>query len=222
MFDDVDELDDDGEEALAYLNKRKINCSGLGYFPKSDKDYGGRIFIPFYENEQLVYFLARSYTGSELRYKNPSDLSADNIFNYDDIDESVVIFEGAFDAMALDNLTGTAMLSNKMKDGQARKIMGIKSLKKIIFVPDKDENTKTRKLILSNLLATYDLLNKYRKPSRSVLFYVYEVPDGYKDFSEYKEKTGNGNIDLKDCKRFDKNRISLEIMGLWHNKNLKV
>lgn len=214
MFDEADELDDDGEEAIRYLQQRKINPSGLGYFPRSDSDYGGRIFVPFYENGELVYFLARSYTGSELRYKNPPGLSADAVFNYDNINDTIVIFEGAFDAMSLDNYPGTAILSNKLKEGQARKLMGISTLKNVIFVPDKDEKTETRKVILNNLIANYDLLNKFKKLSKNIKFYVYNIPDGYKDFNEYKQKTGKGEIRIEDCEAFNKNKIMFDIMRL--------
>ena len=214
MFDDVDELDDDGEEAIRYLQQRKISPRGLGYFPRSDANYSGRIFIPFYENDELVYFLARSYTGSELRYKNPPGLSADVIFNYDNINDTVVIFEGAFDAMSLENYPGTAILSNKLREGQAKKLMGISSIKNIIFVPDKDEKPETRKLILNNLIANYDLLNKFKKLSKTIKFYIYNIPDGYKDFNEYKQKTGCGEIKIEDCESFNKNKILFDIMRI--------
>ena len=213
MFDDVDELDDDGEEAIRYLQSRKISPSGLGYFPRSDSEYGGRIFIPFYENNELVYFLARSYTGSELRYKNPPGLSTDVVFNYDNIDDTVFIFEGALDALSLDNYPGTAILSNRMKDGQAKKLMGIQSIKNIVFVPDKDVEIETHKLILENMIKNYTLLNKYKRMSRKVNFFIYDIPK-YKDFNEYKQKTGNGTIELSDCEKFDKNKVMFEIMGL--------
>lgn len=214
MFDEVDELDDDGELAIRYLQERKISPSGLGYFPISDKEYSGRIFIPFYENEKLVYFLARSYIGSELRYKNPPGLNTDVIFNYDNIDDTVFIFEGAFDAMSLDNYPGTAILSNKMKEGQAKKLMGIKTLKNIVFVPDKDPEVETRKLILENMIKNQALLNSCKRMSRNVNFYIYNIPNGYKDFSEYKQKTGNGTVELSECEKFDKNKIMFDIMRL--------
>lgn len=214
MFDSCDDLDYDGEEAIRYLQNRKISVNGLGYFPRSDKNYSGRIFVPFYENELLVYFLARSYIGSELRYKNPAGLDASYVFNYDKIEDTVVIFEGVFDALSLDNYVGTAILSNKLKDGQAERIMGIKSVKNIIFVPDKDEDVDTRKTILNNLIYNYDLLNRYKKISRKVNFYVYDIPEGYKDFNEYKQKTGNGNIEISDCEKFNKNKIMFDIMRL--------
>lgn len=214
MFDDVEELDDDGEEAIRYLQQRKISPNGLGYFPRNDMNYGGRIFVPFYENEKLVYFLARSYIGSELRYKNPAGLSTDVIFNYDNIDDTVFIFEGVFDALSLDNYPGTAILSNRMKEGQAKKLMGIKSLKNIVFVPDKDYKIDTRKLILENLIKNQMMLNGYKRMSRKVNFFVYDIPEGYKDFNEFKQKTGNGSINLEDCEIFDKNKILFEVMGL--------
>lgn len=214
MFDDCEELDDDGELALRYLNDRRISPSGLGYFGKDDGEYSGRIFVPFYENGELVYFLARSYTGSDLRYKNPHGLNSEVVFNYDKINDTVVIFEGTFDAMSLENMVGTAILSNKMREGQARKIMGIESLKNIIFVPDKDKKDSTRKVILNNLIENYNMLNSFRKPSRDMKFYVYDIPGDYKDFGEYKQETGCGEIDIKDCRPFSKNEILFRIARL--------
>lgn len=214
MFDEVEELDDDGEEAIRYLQQRKISPSGLGYFPRSDINYGGRIFVPFYENEELVYFLARSYVGSELRYKNPAGLSTDVVFNYDNIDDTVFIFEGVFDALSLENYPGTAILSNRMKDGQAKKLMGIKSLKNIVFVPDKDYKVDTRKLIFENLIKNQALLSNYKRMSRKISFYIYNIPEGYKDFNEYKQKTSIGSISLEDCEVFDKNKILFDIMRM--------
>ena len=213
MFDEVDELDDDGEEAIRYLHQRRISPNGLGYFKRNDPEYSGRIFIPFYENGELVYFLARSYTGSELRYKNPPGLSTDVIFNYDNIDDTVFIFEGALDALSLDNYPGTAILSNRMREGQAKKLMGIQSIKNIVFVPDKDAEVETHKLILENMIKNYMLLNKYKRMSRKVNFFIYDIPE-YKDFNEYKQKTGNGTVELSECKKFDKNKVMFEIMGL--------
>lgn len=214
MFDEAEELDDDGEEAYRYLKSRSISVNGLGYFPRSDKNYSGRIFVPFYENGELVYFLARSYTGSELRYKNPAGLSTDVIFNYDNIYDTVFIFEGVFDALSLDNYPGTAILSNRMKEGQARKLMEIKTLKNIVFVPDKDSEPETRKLILENLIKNYDLLNKYKRMSRKINFYVYNVPGDFKDFNEYKQKTGNGTVNLDECEVFNKSRIKFDIIKI--------
>ena len=168
MFDSVDELDDDGEEAIRYLQDRRISPLGLGYFKRDDRDYGGRIFVPFYENGELVYFLARSYIGSELRYKNPSLDTTNVLYNIDNIDDTVAVFEGVFDAMSLDNLPGTAMLSNKMKDGQARKLANLKGLKNVIFVPDVDKDKETRKTILRNLIANVELIKSYKKVSKSI------------------------------------------------------
>lgn len=214
MFDDCDELDNDGEEAIRYLQQRRISPKGLGYFKRSDADYSGRIFIPFYENGKLVYFLARSYIGSELRYKNPVLETTNVVYNIDNIDDTVVVFEGVFDAMSLDNMIGTAMLSNKIKDGQAKKLARLDKLKNVIFVPDVDENKETRKIILNNLIYNIELIKSYKKISKVMNFYIYRLPEGYKDFGELKQKTGVGEIDIKDCEEFNKSKILFDIMRL--------
>lgn len=216
MFDDYcQDYDKSRELALEYLNNRKISPSGLGYFPLDDANYQERIFIPFYENNQLVYFVARTFNKvCTLRYKNPNGLSAgDYVFNYDKIEDELIVMEGVFDALSVSApQVATAMLSNKMKEEQARKIMGISSLKRIIFVPDCDKKPETRKLILNNMIKNYDLLNQFRRPYRRFEFYVYYIPEPYKDFNEYKQGTRNGNIKIEDCEKFSKSSIMLKAM----------
>lgn len=214
MFDKVDELDDDGEEAIRYLQERKISPNGLGYFKKDDPDYSGRIFVPFYENDELVYFLARSYIGSDLRYKNPPLDTNNVVYNIDSINDTVVIFEGVFDAMSISNIPGTAILSNKLKDGQARKLANISTLRNIIFVPDVDENLETRKTIFRNLIYNVELIKGFKKISKNINFYVYNIPEGFKDFNEFKQKTGNSIIEPKDCEVFNKSKIMFDIMRM--------
>ncbi len=213
FFGEVEELDCFGKQALEYIENRKINPNGLGYFSTIKGGFWKRVFVPFYENGKLVYFIARSFDENEpMRYKNPPDMNASSsVFNYDKIYDDVFIFEGVFDALSLDfPQVGTAMLSSVIKEEQAKKIME-KNPKKIILVPDKDKKIKTRITILENLLKTYDKLIKYKKYKQNVSFFMYTVPDGYKDFNEYKKATGKGNISFEECKEFKKDDIIMEI-----------
>jgi hypothetical protein len=213
LFGEADELDCFGKQALEYIEGRKINPNGLGYFSTIKGGFWKRIFVPFYENGKLIYFVARSFDENEpMRYKNPPEMNASSaVFNYDKIKDDVFIFEGVFDALSLDfPQVGTAMLSSVIKEEQAKKIMG-KNPKNIILVPDKDKKIKTKVIILENLIKTYDKLMKFKKYKQNVSFFIYMIPDEYKDFNDYKKATGKGNISFDECKEFKKDDIITEI-----------
>lgn len=215
-FFDSDDLGFIGLQAKEYLEGRKISLNGLGYFSDIKSEYYKRIFVPFYENGELVYFIARSIVPDDpMRYKNPVGVNAGNyVFNLDNIKEDVFIFEGVFDAMSLDfPQVGTAMLSSFIKDEQARKIVQ-KNPRNIILVPDKDEKSKTRATILGNLIKTKNKLLENKRYKQNINFFIYNIPDGYKDFNAYKQATGSGIIHLHECKIFNEMEILMEIASL--------
>jgi hypothetical protein len=216
MFNSGEDLGYVGNMALEYLNSRKISPEGLGYISSDDAILDKRIFIPFYEEEELVYYIARSFLPDEkLRYKNPSGFSAgDFVFNLDKIIDEVFIFEGVFDALSLGfPQVGTAMLSSVIKDEQARKILS-KNPRRIILVPDKDEKIKVRITILDSLIKTAEKLLENKKYKQDFTILVYDLPEGYKDFNEYKMSTGIGNIPLDECKVFNKTTKMMELADL--------
>lgn len=216
FFDEGGDLGYVGNMAFSYLESRNISHNGLGYVSSEDPSYNKRIFVPFYENGDLVYFLARSIIpNEELRYRNPSNLSAgDYVFNYDKINNEVFIFEGVFDALSLDfPQVGTAMLSSSLKDNQAKKIL-MKNPSSIIFVPDNDKSPKVRFTILSNLLKSKNKLMENKKYKQNFTVFIYNIPGGYKDFNAYKMGTGEGTIPITDCKIFNDMEIMMEMASL--------
>ena len=81
------------------ITERDIVRWKIGYCLEGE--YAGRIIVPsFGEAGYPNYFVARSYTKSGYRYKNPT-ASRDIVFNelYVDWDEDLVIVEGVFDAI---------------------------------------------------------------------------------------------------------------------------
>ena len=90
--------------AKKYLKSRGITQEDILHWKVGyclDGEFGGRVIIPsFGLSGHPSYFIARSYTNSGYRYKNPP-VSRDIIFNelYLDWDEDLVIVEGAFDAV---------------------------------------------------------------------------------------------------------------------------
>ena len=205
-----------GEMAYSYLLERKINPSGLGYISSDNPRIDKRIFIPFYENDVLVYYIARTFVkDEEFRYVNPKDLSAgDFVLNYDKITDEVFIFEGAFDALSLEfPQIGTAMLSTSLKEGQAKKILS-RDPSRIIIVPDKDTKPKVRATTLKSLISTKNKLFENKKYKQSFSLFIYNLPDGYKDFNQYKMATGVGSISIDECKVFNEMEVMAELINL--------
>jgi hypothetical protein len=184
--------------AWNYLEGRGIprqNILHLGYVYDVASEYDRTIFIPFYENAKIVYFITRDFTGNNfLRYNNPHGInSKEFVFNIDKIEDTVFIFEGVFDALMLDKQVGTAMLSADLGKTQAVKIWN-KVPNCIVFVPDNDKTGK------STLEKNIQILLKYKPASVQADILIYEIEDQYKDFGE----TGKNFIDLNDCKEYNK------------------
>jgi len=172
------------------IKKFKLQCFTEGY-------YKGRLYIPFYMNNKLVFFQARDLLGEKKwleehkrsrkykKYENPKGIPKSQIlFNYDNINnkESVVVVEGPFDAMTTKN--AVAILGNTISRAQAKKI-ALKSPKRVIFIPDNDEAGK-------NTLEKNMKIMKEVAPEVDVGYY--EVDKKYKDANEA------GLTDIKDSK----------------------
>lgn len=132
-----------------YIQGEKcLNCKGTGF-----NFYHGRIIIPTYENEKLVYFQGRDFLNRNKKYKymNPSVSRSQVVYFYDLLPEGERIFitEGPIDAMTLYDYPTTSMMGNKISIAQAKKILW-KKPKEIIFVPDNDPDPNTKKLIIKN------------------------------------------------------------------------
>ena len=142
--------------ALAYLhNKRNIpekNFLNLAWIMTSK--FLKRIFIPFYEDNKLVWFTTRSYPfifdGKEIKkerlpkYMNPKGWPKKGVvYNIDKItnNQPVFVFEGVMDALKLEDQIGTSSNGLFLDDLQIEKILK-KNPSKIILVPDKDQEGK--------------------------------------------------------------------------------
>ena len=89
-----------------YLYKRGLTENdflkyNIGYCTTGD--YAGRIIVPSYdENNQLNFFVGRTFENSYFKYKNPPAskdvIGFENLINWD---QPVILVEGVFDAMAV-------------------------------------------------------------------------------------------------------------------------
>lgn len=90
--------------ALNYLRRRGVSKEDMvrwkiGHCP--DGEYANRIIIPsFGVTGYANFFIARSYSGDWMRYKNPN-VNRNIIFNelYIDWSRDIILVEGAFDAI---------------------------------------------------------------------------------------------------------------------------
>jgi len=178
--------------AYSYLKERNVSekvINDLGYIFEPGSEYDRAIFIPFYEDGELVYFITRDFTKKNfLRYNNPKGLNSKKfVYNIDNIEDTVFIFEGVFDALMLEGQIGTAMLSADLGKEQAIKILD-KAPKNVIFVPDNDETGE------NTLEKNIKLFIKYKATSLDINIMVLYLM-GVKDFAE----TGKNHIDLREC-----------------------
>lgn len=181
--------------AKNYLTDRLIPIEGLGYIYKSKSIYSQRVFIPFYENGKLVYWIARHYGDSPLRYANPKDVNREHIvYNIDKLEytDTVYIFEGVFDALSLDVGVGTCLLGSRVSQIQVEKIIDF-APKNIIFVPDTDETGQ--RLLEENV----EMFKTYKPSTYQPNFLKFNIPAPYKDFNEYKIATNIGEIPIEKC-----------------------
>jgi DNA primase len=190
------------KQAYHYLNGRNIPLNvidELGYIYNPNSEYDKMIFIPFYEEGKLVYFICRDFTNKNyLRYNFPKYLNSKNyVYNIDKIEDTVFIFEGVIDAMMLKTQVGTAMLSQHFGAEQIIKILN-KAPKNIIFVPDNDETGK------QTLEGNIKLLITFKPPSLDLNIMVYRISDRVKDFAD----TGDNYININKCE--DWKRLNIE------------
>lgn len=140
-----DAMDEDfvADAAREYLESRGVDPKSYPFMlsHKAENErlhkWLGRVIIPIYKNNKLVYYIGRALYDAVKKYETPA-LTKDNIifgfdklFDYDD-KSPLLIVEGWFDADAID---GIALLGNIITEPQA--IWLGKSPRKKVYIPDK-------------------------------------------------------------------------------------
>ena len=125
----------------------------IGYC--TEGKYKNRIIIPSFDSEgYLNFFVARSYIGDKMKYKNPN-VSKDIIFNELDVDwdADVVLTEGVFDAIVARN--AVPILGSTLRE-TSRLFQKIINFDSSVFIAlDPDAEKKAMNLV-ANLLK-YDI-----------------------------------------------------------------
>ncbi len=140
--------------ALNYLKKRGISKKQIldwkiGYCPAGS--YSQRVIIPsFSDKGDVNYFIARSYNGDWMRYKNPP-VSKDVVFNelLIDWEEDIILVEGVFDALKEPNMIPVLGSTLREESDLFQKI--VKNNCKVYLALDHEARKKEKDLILKFL-----------------------------------------------------------------------
>ena len=120
-----------------------------------DGEFGGRIIIPsFGMSGHPNYFIARSYVGHGMKYKNPQS-SKNIVFNelFTNWNDDLVIVEGVFDAINAGNAVPILGSTLRKDSDLLRKI--VRNDTPVYIALDPDAANKERKII--SMLLRYDV-----------------------------------------------------------------
>lgn len=141
----VDDPNDDWAQcAIEYLASRKIDWKNYPFQlvkrdvnDRDNKRWYGRLIIPVYKNNKLIFWQGRDLTGlHERKYLSPSFAKDTVVYGFDRISEStdqpLYIVEGIFDAW---HLNGVATMGSRVMIPQARWLNTSRRQK--VVIPDR-------------------------------------------------------------------------------------
>ena len=137
------------KEAYNYLRKRGLSDQiidkfKIGYVTQGQ--YSGRVIVPSYDiDNNLNYFVSRSYTGHKNKYKNPEAEKDKIIFNEHLInwEKDIYLVEGVFDMFFIEN---SIPVLGKSVSEKLWTMLYDKSQKNIIICLDGDAWEDSKKL----------------------------------------------------------------------------
>jgi Toprim-like len=150
-------------------------------------EYSGRIIIPYYQHERVVYFTARAVANAQLRYKacenklavvDPQTL----LFNEDSLTEAggVILCEGPLDAIkctVYGPLPAVALSTNHATNEQLDKLARARRVYQIL---DNDNLHKSAAGDVTEAALTL----QHELIGRGAFVKVLPMPKGYKDLAE--------------------------------------
>ena len=144
--------------ALRYLKERGITQEQIVRWKMGfcyDGEYGGRIIVPSFGTSGYPnYFIARSYVGHNMKYKNPRS-SKNVVFNdlFTNWNDDLVIVEGVFDAINAGNAVPILGSTLRTDSDLLRKI--VRNDTPCYIALDPDAADKERRIIQT--LLRYDV-----------------------------------------------------------------
>ena len=134
-----------------YIVSRGLSIIDYPFMISYEKNHEGRLIIPYYYQNRMVYYQARSVDDSIIkpRYLNPASASKDIIFNHSELYRGSVplyVTEGAIDALSIGSAIAIESTLNEWK------ILELKKCKReLVFVIDKNPvGYKLGKEVLKN------------------------------------------------------------------------
>ena len=132
---DIKDFDKHSLAIVEYMASRRLQVEDTDYYWSSSLGYRDRLIIPFYYEQRIVGWTARSVIPDK-RPKYLSEQQPGYVFNLDEQRPNkifAIVCEGPIDALYID---GVALLGSEAKDQQALLINRLN--KDIIVVPDRD------------------------------------------------------------------------------------
>tara|TARA_B100000214_G_scaffold368289_1_gene339629 strand:- start:708 stop:1688 length:981 start_codon:yes stop_codon:yes gene_type:complete len=123
-------------QVVNYMKQRKLFLEDYNYYWSPSLGYRDRLIIPFYYEDRVVGWTARSVNDNK-KVKYLSEQQPGYVFNLDDQRPAkifVIVCEGPIDAI---HIEGVALLGSEAKDQQALLINRLN--KDVIVVPDRDK-----------------------------------------------------------------------------------
>ena len=133
---DIKEFDKHSLAIIDYMASRSLQIEDTDYYWSSSLGYRDRLIIPFYYENRIVGWTARTVT-SDKKPKYLSEQQPGYVFNLDEQRPQkifVIVCEGPVDALYID---GVALLGSEAKDQQSLLINRLN--KDVIVVPDRDQ-----------------------------------------------------------------------------------
>ena len=133
---DITDFDKHSLAVVEYMASRNLQFDDTEYYWSPSLGYRDRLIIPFYYENRIVGWTARTVT-SDKKPKYLSEQQPGYVFNLDEQRPQkvfAIVCEGPIDALYID---GVALLGSEAKDQQALLINRLN--KDIIVVPDRDQ-----------------------------------------------------------------------------------
>jgi hypothetical protein len=129
--------------ASAYLEDRGVDPTGYPFMlahkanEEKMKKWLGRVIIPIYKKDKLIFYIGRDLTGTKLKKYESPPVSRDKVIcGFDRLFETpdlpLYIVEGWFDAYAIG---GVAIIGNELSDAQIQWLN--RSPRKKVYIPDR-------------------------------------------------------------------------------------
>ncbi len=149
-----------------------------------DGDYKGRIIVPIYIENRLMYFQGRAiHKDMEPKYMNPQVDKTGIIMNIDRFnkDKYIIVTEGIIDAMMIENNQGTAVIGGSVSDDFLSILYKNTDIGVIIAV----DNDKRGEIERDKLSTSSIYRNKLK---------FFTTPRDIKDINEFVLKSGIDNV----------------------------